>query len=106
MQLKLVYIGLIVVFIALLLGSPAVCIEATTDVPLICGGDTPDQCNGQCVNLRTDEQNCGTCGNTCSTDEICQNGQCVSASSSEDTIGNQEESANDLRGVRIPPEKY
>lgn len=103
MQLKLVYIGLIVVFITLLLGSPAVCIEATTDVPLICGGYTPDQCNGQCVNLQTDVQNCGTCGNTCDTGEICQNGQCVSASGSEeDTNGDQEESADDLRGIRVP----
>ncbi len=103
MRLKLVYIGLIVAFITLLLGSPAVCIEATTDVPLACGGDMPDECNGQCVNLQTDAQNCGTCGNTCSIGEICQNGQCVSASGSEDTNGDQEETINDLRDIRAPP---
>ncbi len=104
MRLKLVYIRLIVVFITLLSGNPAVCIEVPTDILQLCGGDTPDECNGQCVNLQTDEQNCGTCGNTCSSDEECQNGKCISASGSEeDTSGDQEESTDDQRGARIPP---
>jgi len=31
----------------------------------------------QCVNLQTDNANCGTCGNTCTSTQTCQGGQCV-----------------------------
>ena len=34
-------------------------------------------CNGQCVDTRTDTNNCGSCSNTCSTGEVCSNGVCT-----------------------------
>ncbi|CAM2802991.1 Stigma-specific protein, Stig1 [Legionella steigerwaltii] len=34
-------------------------------------------CNGSCVNTQTDNNNCGACGNVCSTGSTCSSGQCV-----------------------------
>jgi len=34
-------------------------------------------CSGECKNLQTDVSNCGTCGNACSSGQICCSGQCV-----------------------------
>lgn len=31
----------------------------------------------QCVNLQTNNSNCGACGNACSSEQICQGGSCV-----------------------------
>jgi hypothetical protein len=36
-------------------------------------------CNGTCVNLRFDEQNCGSCGKACLAGQRCQQGACVAA---------------------------
>lgn len=33
-------------------------------------------CNGQCVDLQTDTNNCGTCGNNCTPGDICNKGNC------------------------------
>ena len=44
--------------------------------PAPCPDDTTS-CNGACVNLATDVQNCGVCGATCSNDERCSDGACV-----------------------------
>jgi len=33
-------------------------------------------CSSQCVNLDTDPANCGWCGNSCDSDEVCTNGSC------------------------------
>ncbi|MDQ3796578.1 MAG: hypothetical protein M3294_03125 [Pseudomonadota bacterium] len=30
-----------------------------------------------CVNVETDPNNCGACGNACGTAQVCQGGQCV-----------------------------
>ncbi len=79
---KLKRIGLIVIVIALLLGNLAVCIEAAND-PKKCRGDKPDECNGKCVNLKNDDQNCGSCGNACNQGEICHNSRCVSPGNNE-----------------------
>lgn len=35
-------------------------------------------CNGTYVNLDTDNNNCGNCGDTCPTGQVCENGTCVS----------------------------
>ena len=35
-----------------------------------------DECNGTCVNVQTDGQNCGSCGKVCGTGTTCQNGSC------------------------------
>lgn len=77
MRLKLIYIGLIVIIVALLLGNLAVCKKVTND-PRECGGAKPDKCNGDCVNLQVDANNCGACGNTCNPGEVCRKGNCTS----------------------------
>ncbi len=79
MRLKLVHIGLMVLVIALLLGNLAVCVESTKN-PQVCRGSKPDECNGHCVNLQNDRQNCGSCGNACNHDEVCQKGECIKGS--------------------------
>jgi hypothetical protein len=35
------------------------------------------ECDGDCVDTRVDDQNCGACHNSCTTDQRCQNGACV-----------------------------
>lgn len=44
-----------------------------------CDADIDRLCNGTCVNLQTDVNNCGKCGNTCASGQICTNGACVSS---------------------------
>jgi len=39
-----------------------------------------DECSGVCVNVQTDNQNCGSCGTTCGSGTACQNGTCSCAS--------------------------
>ncbi|KAK1325438.1 hypothetical protein QJS10_CPA01g01764 [Acorus calamus] len=55
---------------------------ATCDIfPRICrgkGSQTPDCCRKQCVNVMTDNLNCGQCGRRCRYGEGCCKGQCVS----------------------------
>lgn len=36
-----------------------------------------DYCNGECIDLTSDERNCGFCGLGCSFDEDCHNGRCL-----------------------------
>src|SRR5579871_1656762 len=35
------------------------------------------KCNGQCVDVLSDNNNCGTCGVICQNGETCQSGQCM-----------------------------
>lgn len=35
-----------------------------------------DECNGKCYNLDKHKKHCGSCGNRCSSAEICQHGSC------------------------------
>src|SRR5690606_40867456 len=45
------------------------------------GGTCPpnqQRCNGACVNLKTDKNNCGNCANVCETG-VCADGFCVTA---------------------------
>ncbi|XVE51072.1 hypothetical protein DITRI_Ditri02bG0009200 [Diplodiscus trichospermus] len=51
--------------------------------PTVCrakGSPGPNCCNKQCVNVMTDEQNCGKCGKRCSYSEMCCLGRCVNSS--------------------------
>ncbi len=41
-----------------------------------CPQETPDTCEGACVDLDTDDTNCGECGNVCPSDETCEGGAC------------------------------
>ncbi len=34
------------------------------------------ECSGLCVDLQSDVDNCGVCGNTCNTGEVCSTGKC------------------------------
>ncbi|XP_076916714.1 uncharacterized protein LOC143576529 [Bidens hawaiensis] len=48
--------------------------------PRLCrakGSPGPDCCKKKCVNVKTDNQNCGICGKRCKHQEICCNGKCV-----------------------------
>jgi hypothetical protein len=50
-----------------------------TDKPEICNGQD-DDCNGKTdegYNLKSDLQNCGTCGTKCGGNETCTNGKCI-----------------------------
>ena len=40
-------------------------------------GGTPTQCSDSCVDTNTNEDNCGSCGNSCPAGETCQNGSCT-----------------------------
>ena len=44
-------------------------------------------CNGACVNLKTDENNCNECGRVCSGGRSCCNGFCVNTQISETNCG-------------------
>ncbi|MFN7146625.1 MAG: hypothetical protein ACK4YP_22820 [Myxococcota bacterium] len=48
--------------------------EATASVTVAFTCSTGAACDGACVNLRTDEDNCGSCGNSC---DACSNGACA-----------------------------
>ncbi|CAG8841072.1 20807_t:CDS:2, partial [Gigaspora margarita] len=34
------------------------------------------KCDNTCANTYTDDNNCGSCGNKCKSNEICQSGKC------------------------------
>jgi hypothetical protein len=48
----------------------------TGDGVCTCPQDAPDTCDGVCVDLQTDETNCGECGVVCPEGETCQGGIC------------------------------
>jgi hypothetical protein len=52
--------------------SATTCKATTTD-------GTVTSCNGACINTKTDEANCGACGNVCSGNQACFNGACKPA---------------------------
>lgn len=48
--------------------------------PRVCrvkGSPGPDCCSKKCVNVSTDRNNCGWCGNRCRYSQICCRGKCV-----------------------------
>ncbi|URE04297.1 Stigma-specific protein, Stig1 [Musa troglodytarum] len=50
------------------------------NVPRACrasGSPGPDCCRKQCVNMMTDNQNCGQCGKKCQFGQACCGGSCV-----------------------------
>lgn len=57
--------------------------EVSRPIPDVAEGREPcTSCNGVCVDLETDSNNCGTCGHTCRSPEIfgpCEEGECPSA---------------------------
>jgi len=59
-------------------GAPAPSVGSGTGSPStrITCPDGMTECNGQCVELQNDPQNCGACGKICPPGELCFNGQC------------------------------
>lgn len=58
--------------------------------PRVCQADRspgPDCCKKQCVDVSTDRQNCGKCGNKCKYSEICCGGRCVNPSNDRTHCG-------------------
>ncbi len=47
-----------------------------TDCDYLGPGANPKCCDGMCVSLRRDENNCGACGNVCWADQSCVNDRC------------------------------
>ncbi|KAI3765628.1 hypothetical protein L2E82_15668 [Cichorium intybus] len=58
--------------------------------PRLCrvkGSPGPDCCKKQCVNVKTDKQNCGLCGKKCKHQEICCKGKCVNLMADKHNCG-------------------
>jgi hypothetical protein len=54
---------------------------------LICGGIGMSECDGECVDLETDSDHCGRCGNACPTGTACAGGVCSCEDSDGDGFG-------------------
>lgn len=64
--------------------------DASVDGPLSdgpCGQCNDDCCEGECVDLMTDEANCGTCGHACPAGRACEQGTCASGFAPVSTSG-------------------
>ncbi len=62
-------------------GKPPVCALSCPTIPTETCNNKDDDCDGitdNGFNLQNDLQNCGSCGNKCSTNQICTGGECVS----------------------------
>lgn len=60
-----------------LLLAGGLCIE-NPSTPQICTGPYGYiNCDGECVNIQTDANNCGKCQNACEEGDICRGGKCV-----------------------------
>ncbi|GAB2231599.1 hypothetical protein Droror1_Dr00010608 [Drosera rotundifolia] len=58
--------------------------------PRIChtkGSPGPDCCKKKCVNVETDNHNCGECGLKCKHHEICCKGKCVDTRNDKKNCG-------------------
>jgi len=44
-------------------------------------------CNGTCTNTNTDSNNCGKCGNVCTSGQICVNGTCTNTNTDSNNCG-------------------
>jgi hypothetical protein len=56
--------------------------DPDTDAGTSDGGSCSAMCGGKCVDTKTDDENCGKCGNKCSTGASCVQGTCQCKSSS------------------------
>jgi hypothetical protein len=50
--------------------------EGTFQCTSSCPPTAPTPCSGACVDLQTDDNNCGTCGNPCMSPQTCKAGRC------------------------------
>ncbi len=65
----------------LLVGAPA---SAKGEAPKCLGSKGLTDCGGQCVNLKTDANNCGSCGQACLDGQTCMAGSCIGSTNTKD----------------------
>ena len=73
-----------------LASNPSTAAMTCDKYPTVCrakGSAGPYCCKKQCVNVMTDESNCGKCGNRCKYSEICCAGKCVNPSNDKNNCG-------------------
>ena len=64
--------------LGILLGASEAVAIAKEECAQKCGCPEPQQrCNGQCTDLRTDSNNCGSCAHVCVSPSTCQSGHCI-----------------------------
>jgi hypothetical protein len=68
-------------------GDGQVCIGGTCCSTGTCCPSGTTLCGTNCVNLRTDESNCGACGAACAPGKKCCNGQCLDTGRDEHNCG-------------------
>lgn len=51
--------------------------DAFADATMSCNADL-DTCDGECVDLMSDDDHCGSCKNSCTAPEVCSGGSCQS----------------------------
>lgn len=68
-------IGMISSFLILMAYATSGSLEGLSPDPACPNGTL--LCNGTCVDMLADSQNCGSCGNICSLGMICINGSCT-----------------------------
>jgi PKD repeat protein len=68
---RVLYYIIILMLVMVLIVLPVSAIDVVVGCEII------EFCNGQCVNLQTDQYNCGSCGNSCIGSQVCQNGHCI-----------------------------
>lgn len=57
-------------------GVPACVTDAGYEPPVECSSETI-ACDGACVDVLSDRNNCGMCGSTCGVDALCVGGECL-----------------------------
>src|SRR5262245_44163491 len=66
-----------------LVAAPLLALTVSTSLPGCGGNSASPGCTScgipgpYCFNLQTDSFNCGACGKSCQSDQVCQDGQCV-----------------------------
>lgn len=63
-----------------LVGLLAACSDDKGQAPVQCTNANETECNGACYDLNVDRSNCGTCGTSCGSTEVCSVGVCVDQS--------------------------
>lgn len=60
-------------------GPDGTCVAAA-QAPADCADDDETRCDDGCLDLRTDRDNCGSCGAACDVSQVCSGGECVAGS--------------------------
>ncbi len=60
-------------------------VDSALDAPAACPSPLR-ACIGRCIDPRSDRDNCGACGRSCGTGNVCQNGACVPDCTADETL--------------------